>query len=252
MSLSARELVSSDVKIIDLAMKYGYESPEAFTRAFQAVHGVPPTGIQKLGTYTDYPRISFQITIEGGNCSMGTKPLVRIEEHGKERVVSFRDNCRGPEEAAWNLLRDWAVAHLNDYTMRRYIGCAPEGHHPKSEEHRPNEETGLHEYVAQMFLFGDEGASDTFLGAEVCDAPRGLFLVGDVVMNEFNDDGTIDIGSSMQKSFGVMSECLKSMGGYEFELKERAYWEEHIFTNEWFSGAGELAGFKLWLPVKKP
>jgi hypothetical protein len=32
------------------------------------------------------------------------------------------------------------------------------------------------------------------------DAPKGLFLVGDVVLNEFNDGGTIDIGSSMKKS----------------------------------------------------
>lgn len=182
---------------------------------------------------------------------MGKKPLVRIEEHSKERVVSFLVNCRGPEGAAWNLLRDWAVANLNDFTARRYIGCAPKGHHPNGEGHHSNEEIGSHEYLAQMFLFEDEGHNDTFLGADVCDAPNGLFLVGDVAMNEFNDDGTIDIGSSMQKSFGVMSECLKDMGAYQFDLKQRPYYEEHIFTNEWFDGAGDLAGFKLWLPIRK-
>jgi hypothetical protein len=48
-----------------------------------------------------------------------------------------------------------------------------------------------------------------------------------------------------------MAECLKDMGGYEFELKERLYFEEHIFTHEWFDGDGELAGFKLWLQIKK-
>lgn len=251
MSLAACDLLNSDIKVVDLSMKYGYDSPEAFTRAFQAFHGIPPTSVRKLGIHTNYPRIFFQITINGGNLNMGTKPLVRIEEHSKERVVSFFVNCARPEEAAWNLLRSWAVANLKDYKARRYIGCAPKGHHPKGEEHHPNEEIGFHEYIAQMFLFENEGNGDTFLGADVCDAPGGLFLVGDVVMNEFHDDGTIDIGSSMQKSYGVMSECLKEMGGYEFELKERAYFEEHIFTNEWFNGTGELAGFKLWLPIKK-
>ncbi|MFD1175768.1 hypothetical protein ACFQ3W_05540 [Paenibacillus puldeungensis] len=182
---------------------------------------------------------------------MRKKPLVCIEEHSKGRVVSFFVNCRGPERAAWDLLREWAVTNLSDHTARRYIGCAPKGHHPKGEGHQSNEDIGSHEYLAQMFLFDDEGKNDTFLGADVCDAPKGLFLVGDVVMNEFNDDGSIDIGASMQRSYGVMSECLKDMDGYEFELKERPYFEEHIFTNEWFSGTDELAGFKLWLPIKK-
>lgn len=251
MSLSAYELSHSDIKVVDLAMKYGYESPEAFTRAFQAFHGVPPTSARKLGIHTEYPRISFQITINGGNFTMGKKPLVRIEEHGAERVASFFVNCRGPEGAAWGLLRDWAMANLQDYSARRYVGCAPKGHHPHGEEHRPDEETGAHEYMAQMFLFEHEGQGDTFLGADVRDAPRGLFLVGDVAMNEYNENGAVDIGSSMQKAFGVMSECLQEMGGYEFELKARPYYEEHVFTKEWQTGDEGLAGFKLWLPIRR-
>jgi AraC family transcriptional regulator len=251
MSLAACELLNSDIKVLDLALKYGYESPEAFTRAFQAFHGVTLSSVRKLGIHSKYPRISFQITMNGGCFNMGTKPLVRIEEHGMDRVVSFFVNCRGPEESAWNMLRNWVTTNLNDFRARRYIGCAPKGHHPNGEKHQPAEEIGSHEYMAQMFLFEGEGNNDMYLGADVCDAPKGLFLAGDVVMNEFNDDGTIDIGSSMQKSFGVMSECLKEMGGYEFELGKRPYFEEHIFTNEWFGGDGTLAGFKLWLPIRK-
>lgn len=251
MSLSAGELLNSDIKIIELALKYGYESPEAFTRAFQAFHGVNPTGVRKFGIYNNFSPITFQISINGGNFNMGTKPLVRIEEHSMERVVSFYVDCHAPEEAAWNLLRNWLIQNIADYKARRYIGCAPNGHHPNGDEHQSNEEIGSHAYTAQMFLFEDEGKNNNFLNADVCDAPTGLFLVGDVVMNEFNDDGSIDIGSSMQKSYGVMAECLNDMGGYEFELKERPFFEEHIFSNEWFNGKGDLAGFKLWLPIKK-
>lgn len=255
MSLAANDLLNSDIKIIELAQKYNYESPEAFTRAFQAFHGIPPTTTRKLEIYTDYPRISFQIRVNGGNFNMDMKPLIRIEEHSNERVVSFFVNCKGPEGVAGDLLREWAIKNLSDYTARRCFGCAPKGHHPHGEEHQPNEEEGWHEYVMQMLLFGDEGNSDTFLGADVCDAPKGLFLVGDVALNEFHDDGNIDIGSSMQTAFKVMSECLKEMGGYEFDLKERLYREEQVFSNEWWnnpniSDAG-LVGFKLWLPIKK-
>lgn len=254
MSLAAYDLLNSDIKIVELAQKYSYESPEAFSQAYQTFHGVSPTNTRKLGLYTNYPRISFQLKINGGNFNISTKPLVRIEEHSNERVVSFFVNCKGPESVAWELLREWAVKNLSDYTARRCFGCAPKGHHPDGAEHQPNEEEISHEYVMQMFLLGDEGKGNTFLGANVCDAPKGLYLVGDIVLNEFNEDGSIDIGSSMQTSFGVMSECLKGMGEYEFDLNERKHLEEQIFSNEcWNNPIGDagLIGFKLWLPIKK-
>lgn len=255
MALAAKDLLNSDIKVIDLAQKYCYESPEAFTRAYQVFHGVSPTVTRKSGTYTDYPRISFQIKVTGGNFNLGRKPLVRIEDHSRERVVSFGVNCKGPEEAAGNLLREWAVKNLNDYVARRMIGFAPKGHHTEGEEHTPNEETGFHEYVLQLFLVGDEGMEDSYLSACVCDAPQGLYLVGDVALNEFQDNGTIDIGSSMQTAFGVMSECLKDMGSYDFDFNERKHREEQIFSQEWWEnpaiGDTGLIGFKLWLPIKK-
>lgn len=189
--------------------------------------------------------------MDGGNCIMEIKPLISIEEHGMERVVSFFVNCSAPEESAWNLLREWATKNISDFKARRYIGCAPKGHHPNGEEHHSDEEISSHEYLAQMILFGDEGNNDMFLGADVCDGPKGLFLVGDVEMNEFNEDGSVDMGTCMEKSYGVMSEFLNNIGGYVFEISERPYFEEHIFSNEWFEGNGELAGFKLWLPIRK-
>ena len=35
------------VKVVDVAMKYGYESPEAFTRAFKEIHGISPMAARK-------------------------------------------------------------------------------------------------------------------------------------------------------------------------------------------------------------
>ena len=186
---------------------------------------------------------------------MGTEPNVRIEEHGNARVVSFFVHCQGPEKTAWDMLREWVRANITDFTARRYIGCAPKGHHPEGEAHDANEGEGSHEYVAQMLLFGDEGKSESFLGADVTDAPGGLYLVGDVALNEYNDRGEVDIGTSMQTAYGVMAERLQGMGGYAFALGERPYFEEHIFHPGWFTGElpgdGALAGFKLWLPIKK-
>lgn len=66
MTLAAFELQNSEIKIIDLSLKYGYESPEAFTRAFQALHGITPTAARRFGADTKaFPRISFQLTVKG-------------------------------------------------------------------------------------------------------------------------------------------------------------------------------------------
>lgn len=53
-------------KVIDVSIRYGYESPTAFNRAFQKIHNVSPSIAQKEGTFLKaYPPISFKITIKG-------------------------------------------------------------------------------------------------------------------------------------------------------------------------------------------
>ena len=68
MTMAAFELQSSGIKIVDLAFSYGYESPEAFARAFQGIHGITPTAARSLGAdIKAFPRISFQISIKGAS-----------------------------------------------------------------------------------------------------------------------------------------------------------------------------------------
>lgn len=90
LTLAAFELQNSNIKIVDLAAKYYYESPEAFTRAFKSLHGVSPSVARKNGTsLTAYPRISFHLTLKGD------APMnYRIEQkdgfavYGIERIIS--------------------------------------------------------------------------------------------------------------------------------------------------------------------
>lgn len=49
MTLAAFELAEAGASIIDVAQKYGYESPTAFNRAFQSVHGVAPSAARQQG-----------------------------------------------------------------------------------------------------------------------------------------------------------------------------------------------------------
>ena len=68
LTLAARELTSANAKVIDLALKYGYDSPDSFTRAFRNVHGITPQAAREPGVkLAAYPRVSFHIKLEGGN-----------------------------------------------------------------------------------------------------------------------------------------------------------------------------------------
>ena len=66
LTLAAEELAGTDSKVIDVALKYGYESPEAFAKAFQRLHGVTPSAAKRKDVkLKSFPRISFQIHIKG-------------------------------------------------------------------------------------------------------------------------------------------------------------------------------------------
>jgi AraC family transcriptional regulator len=66
MTLAAFDMQNSNIKVIDAAMKYGYESPEAFTRAFKEIHGASPVNVRKYGLpLKAFPRITFLLSVKG-------------------------------------------------------------------------------------------------------------------------------------------------------------------------------------------
>lgn len=66
MSLAAVDIQGEDVKIIDVAQKYGYSSPTAFNRAFQSIHGIAPSAVKAGGvSVKSFPQITFKITVKG-------------------------------------------------------------------------------------------------------------------------------------------------------------------------------------------
>lgn len=63
---AAFELTTSEIKVIDLALKYGYTSPDAFTKAFHQFHKVTPTSVRKLqSNIRSYPTLTFRLDIHG-------------------------------------------------------------------------------------------------------------------------------------------------------------------------------------------
>ncbi|QJD83033.1 AraC family transcriptional regulator [Cohnella herbarum] len=101
LTLAAFELNNSNAKIIDVAVKYGYDSPDSFARAFQSMHGVTPSDARRTGrSLKSFPRMSFQLSIRGGiemNYRIVEKEAFRIAGMMKRVPVVF--NGVNPEIA---------------------------------------------------------------------------------------------------------------------------------------------------------
>jgi AraC family transcriptional regulator len=88
LTLAAREFTLGNSKVIDLAIKYGYDSPVSFARAFRNVHGIAPRAARAPGVkLTAFPRVSFHIELKGENdmdYKLIEKPDFDIVAKGRE------------------------------------------------------------------------------------------------------------------------------------------------------------------------
>jgi AraC family transcriptional regulator len=115
LTLAAFELLRSEVSVIDTAVKYGYSSPDAFTRAFANLHGVTPTEARTTGQpLKAYPRLTFQLTIRGVS-----EMNYRLEEKAALGIVGLMKRVKlvyegvNPEIAAmWASLDEATIATL--------------------------------------------------------------------------------------------------------------------------------------------
>jgi len=93
LTLAAQELASTRVKVIDVALKYGYDTPEAFCKAFRRAHGITPSEARKAESRLKaVPRISFHVSLKGDqemDYRIVEKPAFKVA--GKGVRVSTKD-----------------------------------------------------------------------------------------------------------------------------------------------------------------
>ncbi|MBS6642458.1 MAG: AraC family transcriptional regulator [Clostridiaceae bacterium] len=107
MTQAAFELQSTNQKVLDIALKYGYTSPTSFNRAFQSVHGISPVLAKSEGCLLNaYPPIRFSLQMTGGTAMayrieqkeelriVGIRtPMTEDMEHNREIIPGFWDEC---------------------------------------------------------------------------------------------------------------------------------------------------------------
>ena len=91
LSLAGAELASGKEKVIDIALKYGYDSPDSFAKAFQKFHGITPSQARADGSkLKSFSRLSIKILLEGGSTMN-----YRIEEKDEMILTGYKRHFSG-------------------------------------------------------------------------------------------------------------------------------------------------------------
>ncbi|WP_207671378.1 AraC family transcriptional regulator [Paenibacillus cymbidii] len=93
LTLAAQELAATSGKVLDVALKYGYDTPESFAKAFRRLHGISPSEARQPGvSLKAYPRISFHLSLKGDK-----EMDYRMEDKAAFPVIgrSRRMTCEG-------------------------------------------------------------------------------------------------------------------------------------------------------------
>lgn len=91
LTLAGEELLSTDAKVIDVALKYGYDSPESFSRAFTRFHGVSPSAVRKGAVIHSFSRICVKLILTGGSIME-----YRIEKKQAAKIICRRREFTKP------------------------------------------------------------------------------------------------------------------------------------------------------------
>lgn len=226
MSLAVVDLKSDDMKIIDVALKYGYCSPTAFNRAFQSVHGIAPSLVKLDGvSVKSYPPLSFQMVIKG------VESLVfRIEAKETFRVMGISIPLYGDfEDMAEPVEQVWKIAENNGtiQKLKGLMGKEPSG-------------------LLEVMIPDENAESWRYLISVATDAPieepLEEYIVDAYTWAIFSYEGkTIEETQDLGKR--VISEWLPT-SGYEYDNGP------DISVHAKDSTAGAI--LEYWLPIKKP
>ncbi|HYG57292.1 MAG TPA: AraC family transcriptional regulator [Symbiobacteriaceae bacterium] len=120
---AAQELAAGSARVVDVALKYGYDTPESFAKAFRRIHGVAPSEARNPGvSLKAFPRISFHLSLRGDkdmDYRMIEKDAFTVV--GTTRQVSC---CDGAQSS--HIGQFWGQCHA-DGTVTRLGAIGPDG-----------------------------------------------------------------------------------------------------------------------------
>ncbi len=242
LTLAGIELAAGGTKVIDVALRYGYESPDSFAKAFRKFHGILPSQVHKNGgNLKSFSRLYLKISLEGGNIMD-----YRIEAKPEMRFTGYKRRFTGTPAERMEQESDFFIStRTNQYILK---GLSRD----------------LDTSYTVMTNFGDDGYD--FCIASLVDArtadrlteelgeadaarfediriPEGQYLICETERTRYP---TMQIEDLRRKA---VSEWLPTSGYELADAPEIAVY--HWFCQKGNDGVNNSRYIELWLPIEK-
>lgn len=114
------ELALEKGRVIDVAVKYGYDSPDSFARAFTKFHGITPSAAREEGAQLrSFSRISIGVSLEGGFSKDISATEYTVVQKPAQTLVGFKRRFTGTPDQRFAQEDDFAVnTRSNQYLLR--------------------------------------------------------------------------------------------------------------------------------------
>lgn len=231
LTLAAFELQHSDVKVIDTALKYGYDSPEAFSRAFKKMHGVMPMSARDKGVALKaYPRLSFHISIRGDvEMNYRIEEKQAIEMFGVSTVIN--DTGDQFKQPFVEIPAFWTKC-ISDGTVDRIRATAGLGENGQLHSVLYNHQSDTFSYMIGYFL-PESGLPGGFEKLHISPQTYAIFPTGPY------PDGQSGIHEFWRRIWGEWfpSSNYEFANGPEFEMT--------------YDRGNDMYEMEVWIPVVK-
>lgn len=241
LTLAGAELARTKERVIDVAYKYGYDSPESFTKAFQKFHGITPSQARGNGAVLkSFSRLSIKVTLEGGsfmNYRIEEKPAMKLTGYKRRFIGSPNDKQDQDHNFACETRLEQAIleglCREHEMVYQILTNFDPDGY----------DFYYAYQFPSWAIDSLDDLPSDIVARFEHVEIPAGRYLVCETQRCEFPTDLEDDLRRK------AVSEWLPTSG---YELRDAP----EIGVIHWFWEEGnELVNqsryCELWLPIQQ-
>jgi AraC family transcriptional regulator len=238
LTLAAFDLQNTNLKIIEIALKYGYDSHEAFTRAFVKMHGVPPSSARAKGMQVKaYPKMKFHISIEGDeevNYRIEKKSSFKMV--GVEKIISMLNGENFKEIPSF-----WQESFQNG-TVDKLDELDKNAPHPGSK--------GL--FPVNAIMCYEESGKDTF-----------PYLIGTFIPEKDIPEGykVVEVSEYLWAIFTTEKYLQPNTTGVVQDVWKSIYSEWFPSTNYvhaegpelelYYEDEGNFEHCEIWIPIKE-
>ncbi len=233
-SLASLDVLSCNNCLIDIAVKYDFESGDSFSRAFKRITGFLPSEFRKLNKEYSFERMSIMdkyFEIQDKDLMDKYPDIKVLKELEPTRVAYYCYFGKNPEKGAFAVMKDWVNKNGLNLKEERHRIFGYNNPNPTSQD---QDEYG---YEVCIAIGSDIIVNDTNVKEKMLEG--GLYAITGVKRDENGDIGS-EIMKAWKRFQAWIADSKYAYGGHQ-------WLEEHLGFDDDFNHIG---GVDLYMPVR--